>query len=132
MQMNEPELDKSNKMTYEPCHEIMALVVLRKLILQTRMRSHPEGLDVSFLVGLFVYFHTSSVQTAKVLARLSRYSIGSMSAWHASGPEFEPHVRHILSRRPGHEKKNAAILPLPLIQKQQVSVTSERMWTKYW
>ena len=29
----------------EPAHEIMALFVLRKLILQTRMRSHPEGLD---------------------------------------------------------------------------------------
>ena len=26
---------------YEPCHEIMVLLVLRKLILQTRMRSHP-------------------------------------------------------------------------------------------
>ena len=30
----------------EPEHEIMALFVLRKLILQTRMRSHPVGLDV--------------------------------------------------------------------------------------
>ena len=24
-------------------------------------------------------------------------SIGSEFAWHASGPEFDPHVRHILS-----------------------------------
>ena len=32
-------------------------------------------------------------------------SIGSVSAWHASGPEFDPHVRHILSWRLGHEKK---------------------------
>ena len=31
---------------YELSHEIMALFVLRKLILQTRMRSHPVGLDV--------------------------------------------------------------------------------------
>ena len=30
----------------EPSHEIMTLFVLRKLILQTRMRSHPVGLDV--------------------------------------------------------------------------------------
>ena len=30
----------------EPAHEIMSLFVLRKLILQTRMRSHPVGLDV--------------------------------------------------------------------------------------
>ena len=36
---------------YEPCHEIMILFVLRKLILQTRMRCHPVGLDVWFLVG---------------------------------------------------------------------------------
>ena len=30
----------------EPSHEVMVLSVLRKLILQTRMRSHPVGLDV--------------------------------------------------------------------------------------
>ena len=32
----------------EPSHEIMALFVLRKHIPQTRMCSHPEGLDVFF------------------------------------------------------------------------------------
>ena len=36
--------------------------------LQTRMRSNPVGLDVRFLVGLFVYFHTLCVQSAKALA----------------------------------------------------------------
>ena len=36
----------------------MALFVLRKLILQTCMHSHPVGLDVWFLIGPFVYFHT--------------------------------------------------------------------------
>ena len=46
-----------------PSHEIMAPFVLSKLILQTRMRSHPVGLDVWFLVGPFVYFLTSSVRT---------------------------------------------------------------------
>ena len=30
----------------EPAHHIMAGFVLRKLILQTHMRSHPVGLDV--------------------------------------------------------------------------------------
>ena len=40
--------------------------------LQTRMRSHLLGLVVWFLVGSFVYFHTSCVQTAKALARLRR------------------------------------------------------------
>ena len=45
---------------FEPHHAIMAFFVLHKLILQTRMSSHPVGLDVWF----FVYFHTSCVQTA--------------------------------------------------------------------
>ena len=36
--------------------------------------------------------------------------------WHASGPEFDPHVRHIRSWRLGHEKISTAILPLRLIQ----------------
>ena len=54
----------------------MALFVLRKLILQTRMRGHPVGLDVWFFIGPFVYFHTSCVGTAKALARL-RGSAGS-------------------------------------------------------
>ena len=34
------------RQTFEPAHEIMTLFVLRKLILQMRMRSHPMGLDV--------------------------------------------------------------------------------------
>ena len=59
-------------------------------------------------------------------------SIGSEFAWHASGPEFDHHVRHILSWRLGHENISMAILPLPLIQEEQLSVTGERMCTKYW
>ena len=47
-------------------------------------------------------------------------------------PEFDPHVRHILSWRLGHENISTAILPLPLIQEEQLSVTGERMCTKYW
>ena len=45
-------------------------IVLRKLILQTRRRSHPMGLDVWFLVGPFAYFHCSCMRTPKALARL--------------------------------------------------------------
>ena len=52
---------------------IMALFVLCKLIFQTRMRSHPLGLEVWFLVGPFVCFHTSCVRTAKALAILRGY-----------------------------------------------------------
>ena len=48
----------------------VAFIILRKLILQTRMCSHPVGLHVWILVGPFVYFHTSCVRTAKALARL--------------------------------------------------------------
>ena len=59
-------------------------------------------------------------------------SIGSVSAWHASSPKFDPHARHILSWRLGHEKISTAILPLPLIQEGQLSVTGKRMGTKYW
>ena len=39
-------LDEVIDLSIEPCHEIMVLLVLRKLILQTRMCSHPVGLDV--------------------------------------------------------------------------------------
>ena len=59
-------------------------------------------------------------------------SIRSMFAWHASGPEFDPHVRHILSWRLCHENISTAILSLPLIQEEQLSVTGERMCIKYW
>ena len=65
---------------YEPSHEIMVLFVLRKPILQKRMRSHLVGLDVYFLVGPFFYFHTSCVQTAKALARLRRCAGSSESS----------------------------------------------------
>ena len=44
----------------EPSHEIVVLFVLRRLILQTRMRSYPVGLDV----------HTLCVRTAKALVKL--------------------------------------------------------------
>ena len=60
----------ATRTTNEPALEIMALFALRKLFLQSRMRSHPTGLDIWFLVGPFVYFHTLCVRTAKALARL--------------------------------------------------------------
>ena len=40
----------------EPTHEIMVLFVLRKLILQTHMRSHPRGLIFGRTLRLFPYF----------------------------------------------------------------------------
>ena len=50
------------------------IAVLRRLILQMCMCSHPVGLDVWFLVGPFFYFHTLCVRTAKALARLREYA----------------------------------------------------------
>ena len=52
----------------------MVLFILHKLILQTRMRSYPPGLDVWFLVGPFVYFHTSCVRTVKALVRWREFA----------------------------------------------------------
>ena len=66
-----PEVYVSRKII-EPSNEIMVRFVLRKRILQTRMRSHLEGLDVWLLVGPFVYFPTLCVRRAKALARLRR------------------------------------------------------------
>ena len=59
-------------MVHEPSYEIMVPFVLRKLIHQTRMRSHPVALDVWFFVRPFVYLHTWCVGTAKALVRLRR------------------------------------------------------------
>ena len=71
--------------TFKPAQEIMALLVLRKLILQTRMRSHPVGLDVWCLVGPFVYFHISCVRTAKALATLRECAvISTIISWTGS------------------------------------------------
>ena len=58
-------------------------------------------------------------------------SIGSMFAWHAIGPVFDPHVRHMLSWRIGDENISTAILPLPLIQEEQLSMTGVSMCTQY-
>ena len=59
----------------------MVLFALRKLILQTRMRNHPMGLDFWCLVGPFFCFHTSCVRTAKALAR---YVISTKISWAGS------------------------------------------------
>ena len=61
------------KGTFGPSHEIMVHSVLRKLILQTRMRSHTEGIDVCFfgralhLPSYFMYANSvGSGETARV------------------------------------------------------------------
>ena len=44
-------IDVRNRIN-EPAHEILALFALRKLILQTRMRSYPVALDVFLDIGI--------------------------------------------------------------------------------
>ena len=61
-----------------------------------------------------------------------RYSpVGSDVAWESSGTAIDPRVRHIFSGRFGHEIISTAILPLLLIQEEQLSVNGERMWAKH-
>ena len=92
---------------FEPAHEIMVLSVLCKLILQMRMRSHPVGLDVWFLVRPFIYFHTSCVRTAKALARLRgcagspetslvAYVISTIFSWAGSFQKVFETVQQVL------------------------------------
>ena len=59
-------------------------------------------------------------------------SIGSLAAWDASGTEFDPCVQRILSLGFGHENISQPILPLPMIQEDQLSVNAKRMYVKYW
>ena len=72
-----------------PCHEITARFVLCKL----QMRNHPVGLDVWFLVGPFVYFHTLCVQAAKALARLC--------GWGLPEPSLDAYVTSTIISRAG-------------------------------
>ena len=55
----------------EPCHEIMVLVVFRKLILQSRMQSHPVGIDGRTL-GLLSYFMFANSECSGETARMHR------------------------------------------------------------
>ena len=112
-------MNRLSKAKYEPAHEIMALSFLRKLILQTRMRKHPVRLDVWFLVGLFIYFHTSCVRTAMALARLRgcagspepslvAYVISAIISWAGSYGIFIHCVIYCLQRSPFHTIFTAA------------------------
>ena len=62
---------------YEPSHEIMVLFVLRKLIFQTRMRSHPVGLQCRCLIvgrifGLFAYLLCANSEGSSETVQMRR------------------------------------------------------------
>ena len=90
--------------TFEPAHEIVALIALRKLNLQTRMPSHPMGLHVWFSVRSFIYFYSLCVRSVKALARLRicavspeplpfAYAISTIISW--AGSFFTRWTRNI-------------------------------------
>ena len=62
----------------------------------------------------------------------SASSFKCTSAWYEAGRGFDPLVRQHTFVAIGHVIISTAILPLPLIQIGQLSVTGERMYTKYW
>ena len=66
-----------------------------------------------------------------LLARPAR-SIGCATAWHVDSCRFDPLVRQHSFLEIGHEIISTAILPVPLIQVGQLSVSGQRMCTKYW
>ena len=66
----------------------------------------------------------SSPHTPGAVARAEANSLGMQAA-----PSSIPTSGTFF---PGHENISTAILPLPLIQEEQLSVTGERMCTKYW
>ena len=57
----------SSSVSFEPAHEILALSV--NSFFKCTCAAIQCGLDVWFLVGSLVYFHTSCVRTAKALVR---------------------------------------------------------------
>ena len=63
------------KTSREPSNDIMALFVLRKFILQTRMRSHPVEVDVWFFgraLRLLPYFMCENSEGSGEPARMRR------------------------------------------------------------
>ena len=57
--------------------------------------------------------------------------VSSHSAWDASDIEIDPCIWHILSWRFCHKNISSTILPIALIQGEQLSVNGERIYAKY-
>ena len=100
------------------------LFVLHKLIFQMRMCSHPTGLDVWFLVGPFIYFHSSCVWTAKALARLSGYASSPEPSLVAYG------ISTIISWAGSFHNFSALILIISMLMKTYKKIKLQRQWHK--
>ena len=55
-----------------------------------------------------------------------------MSDCRSRGCKLKSQLGHITDIEIAHEIISVVILPLPLIQEGQLSVTGESMYTKYW
>ena len=77
------------------------------------------------------YLHFYSNFTVMVIYQVTASSVGCACAWYADGRGFDPPVQQHSFMEIGHEIISIAVLPLPLIQVRQLSVTAERLYTKY-
>ena len=96
-------------------------------------QTHNENpTELEFYMLIFMrWIFTNNTWNNLTITSISS-SIRCASAWYADGRRLDPRVRqNILSLRFGHENKSTPILSLPLIQEDQLSVTVERMGTKY-
>ena len=81
----------------EPSHEIMALFDFRKLIFQTRMRSHQVGLFVWFLVGPF--FMCANSEGSNETTRMRRLAWAFAGRLWENWTENAPLLLHLVRPR---------------------------------
>ena len=97
------------------------------------LRSFYNAIKISDLPELCLFADVSEEKVPIYCMLLNVFEVGRASLVGCAyrlvdGRGFGPHARHILSWRFGHEKKNYDILSL---QEGQLSVTGERICTKY-
>ena len=86
-------------------------------------------------VHIIIPYYTSCpfILVLTYMSQAGSYSsVSSDVTWESRGTAIDPRVQHIFALRFGHEIISTAILPLPLIQEEQLSFNGERMCAKYW
>ena len=100
-----------------------------KAVPEILWRKHQKPLKCNVIMKMPCHRHNHISQPAR---DIDISSIGCASAWYADGRGFDPHVRQHSFVAIGHKIISTAMLSLQLIQEGQLSVTGERMCTKYW
>ena len=128
-----PSLAYSNMALHYLCLPYLPLLITYPRLVSLHQNTTAPHYDCTALhctIYITIHYTTLKYSTLHAVGRGS--SIGWASAWYAEGRGFDPHVRqNILSLTFGHENVSMTILFLPLIQEGQLSVTGERMGTKY-